>query len=162
MELDRLRSSGKSLRVSAPSCEARSKIAIFRPCSHWKPLFTFTQLDHRRTLTIAIITGIGSGALFPILAIFLGYIFSAFSDYGANRICVFVFVSRVSLYARYLCVFAMASWILHVSFFASSQTFGDLQAVVAQTQTFNGMLLREMAWFDHHNFGARTLGSVQR
>ena len=118
--------------------------------------------SHRRTLAIASVSGIMSGALFPLFAILLGHMFSAFSEYDSGHIHVTILRSRVTTNAIYLCLFAMASWILRTTFFIYSQRFGELQAMAARLDIFDGMLLREMVWFDRHNLGAATLGTLQR
>ncbi|MCJ1400530.1 hypothetical protein MMC11_003736 [Xylographa trunciseda] len=123
----------------------------------WISLFNFTSRAHILPLTIAGCLSVASGIVIPALAIFLGKIFDTFADYGAGMISGSDLTKQTSVNGLYLLGLGSASWILNGSFFMFWLLFGELQAKHIREMLFNGMLQREMAWYDLRKSGVNAM-----
>lgn len=126
-------------------------------CPPWLLLLSFAERSHRVVLCLAIISGMVSGAIFPIFAVLLGNMFKAFSDHGSEQLAPEDFGSAVAQNTTYLVVFAVMSWLLHAAFFTLSSIFGDLQGNSARIQVYDRVLHKEMAWLDTRKHGLSSL-----
>ena len=84
----------------------------------------------------------------PALALFLGKIFDYFTRFGAGQINGHDLKQDVSSYARYLVGLGCASGLLNACFYLLWMKFGELQAMGAREKLFNGMIEKEMEWYD--------------
>ena len=125
----------------------------------WRSLFNFTSTRDALPLLSAIIFSIAAGIITPALAIFLGKIFDLFTNFGAGEISGSDLVKEVSTYAIILAGLGTASGLLHAGFFMLWLVFGELQAKHVKERLFEGMLEKEMGWYDMCTDGVDTLVS---
>ncbi|MCJ1438272.1 hypothetical protein MMC27_007660 [Xylographa pallens] len=123
----------------------------------WISLFNFTSKTHILPLTIAACLSVASGIVIPALAIFLGKIFDTFTDYGAGTISGSDLTKQTSLNGLYLLGLGSVSWILNGSFFTFWLLFGELQARHIREMLFDGMLQKEMSWYDMRKSGVNAM-----
>ncbi|MCJ1312634.1 hypothetical protein MMC25_006309 [Agyrium rufum] len=121
--------------------------------AEWRSLFAFTTRAHIPILCTAIFLSIASGIVIPAFAIFLGKIFDTFTDFGAGKLDGASLVHKVSRNALYLVGLGVASWILNGSYFSLWLAFGEQQAREIRDKLFNGMLRKDMAWYDMRKGG---------
>ena len=139
--------------------EAEEVVAVEEQIRHaqWRSLFYFTSTAHVFPLVIALILSIASGIVIPALAIFLGKIFDTFSDFGAGTISGSDLTRQTSLNALYLLGLGTASWLLNGSYFMFWLLFGELQAKNVREKLFDGMLQKDMEWYDTRKSGVSAM-----
>ena len=93
----------------------------------------------------------------PTMALFLGWIFDAFTAFGAGTIMGNDLAGRVTQNAMYLVILGGASWFFNGSYFMLWLVFGELQAKSARDALYIGMLEKEMAWYDNRKAGINAL-----
>lgn len=123
----------------------------------WKSLFNFTSKIHTVPLALALILSCASGIIIPALAIFLGKIFDGFTEFGAGSISGSDLVKKVSTYGIWLVGLGSASGALNAGYFTLWLFFGELQARSAREKLFDGILSKDMEWFDMRKAGIETL-----
>ena len=123
----------------------------------WRALFNFTSRVHVIPLSIALSFSIASGIVTPALSIFLGKLFDFFTQYGAGQISGPDLVSKVSRYGLYLVGLGCVSGVLNASFYTSWLVFGETQAKAVRGKLFDGMMQKEMEWYDMREAGIDTL-----
>ena len=123
----------------------------------WRSLFKFTSKTDILLLLSALILSIAAGIVTPALAIFLGKIFDLFTNFGAGEINGSDLVNEVSTNAIVLVVLGAASGLLHTGYFVLWLVFGELQAKNIRERLFNGMLEKDMSWYDMRTDGIETL-----
>lgn len=122
----------------------------------WASLFAFTTRKHTAPLSVALLLAIGAGAVNPVLAIFLGRIFNAFSAFGAGTVDEATFRHNVSKESLSLLGLGSISWLLNGGFFIAWVSFGELQAKSCRSRVFDGLLQKSIAWFDKRKSGVAT------
>ena len=125
--------------------------------AQWGALFNFTTKAHILPLLIAILLSISSGIVVPALAIFLGKLFNLFTEFGAGKISGSELVHRISTYDIYMLGLAGASMLLNAGYFGFWLYFGELQARNVRDRLFDGLLKKDMEWFDMRTAGVNTL-----
>ncbi|CAD6573021.1 MAG: hypothetical protein ASARMPRED_005833 [Alectoria sarmentosa] len=125
----------------------------------WRSLFNFTSKSDTAPLLLAVIVSIAAGIVAPALAIFLGKIFDLFTSFGAGEISGSDLVKKTSIYAIILAGLGTASGLLHAGYFMLWLVFGELQAKHVRERLFNGMLEKDMGWYDMRTDGIDTLVS---
>ena len=123
----------------------------------WRSLFNFTTKRHAFTLFFAIIFSIASGIVIPALALFLGSIFDAFTRFGAGMLWGPELVRRVSFDGLALLGLGSASWLLNGAYFMLWLVFGELQAKNVRDKLFDGLLEKDMEWYDMRKNGIGAL-----
>ncbi|KAI5837635.1 P-loop containing nucleoside triphosphate hydrolase protein [Morchella snyderi] len=133
------------------------------PHNHsWSSLFTFTNRKHILPLTAAVFFALLNGLVIPTTAIILGRLFNAFATFGAGLIPANELVDQVRVFAIQLAALGTASWCLGGAFYASWGLFGELQAVGARERLFEGLVDKDMQWYDTRRNGvAGLLARVQ-
>ena len=129
-------------RVAEDDDNAQTKFA------RWRDLFNFTSKAHTLVLILALILSIASGIVIPALAVFIGKIFDYFTDFGGEEISGPDLKKKVSTYARALLALGCASGLLNAFYFSFWMLFGELQAKSARERLFEGMLDKDMEWYD--------------
>lgn len=119
----------------------------------WKALFFFTTRNHITCLAIATLTAILSGVASPAAALLIGKAFNGFASATSGE----QVLKTESKYALYIFLVGLASWGLHFVYFASWVAFGELQADSARHRLFNGMLIKEIEWYDLRKNGVGAL-----
>ena len=127
--------------------------------AHWRSLFNFTNKRDAIPLLLAATVSIAAGIVAPTLAIFLGKIFDLFTKFGAQEISGSDLLKKVSTYATVLAGLGTASGLLHASYFMFWLVFGELQAKHIRERLFDGMLEKNMGWYDLRKDGISTLVS---
>lgn len=123
----------------------------------WLSLFSFTSRIHLFSLSIALILSVASGIIIPAFAIILGRVFDLFTKYGAKEMSGTDLVKKVSIYGLALVGLGSGSGILNAGYFMAWLVFGELQAKGAREKLFDGMLKKDMDWYDMRKAGIDTL-----
>ena len=123
----------------------------------WRSLFNFTRKKHAITLALALILSVTSGVIIPALAIFLGSVFDSFTNFGAGKLSGSALLRKVSLDALALVGLGSASWLLNGGYFMLWLAFGELQAKSVREKLFDGMLEKDMEWYDMRKNGIGAL-----
>ena len=123
----------------------------------WYSLFSFTSRTDIPPLFLALVLSIAAGLVAPALAIFLGKIFALFTDFGADEISGPDLLNRVSTNAFLLALLGITSGLLHAGYFALWLGFGELQARHVRERLFEGMLRKDMGWYDMRTDGIDAL-----
>ena len=121
--------------------------------ARWRDLFTFTSKSHIVILIMALILSIASGIVIPALAIFIGKIFDQFTRFGREEISGPDLRRKVSTYGLALLGLGCVSGLLNALYFSFWMIFGELQAKSARERLFDGMLDKDMEWYDSHKAG---------
>ena len=143
----------------AGDLEADSENNDLAKHASWRSLFNFTSKRDSIPLLLALIFSIAAGIITPALAIFLGKIFDLFTNFGAGEIGGSDLVNKVSAYAIILAGLGTASGLLHAGYFILWLVFGELQAKHVRERLFDGMLEKDMGWYDMRTEGIDTLVS---
>jgi len=124
-----------------------------KSASAWSSLFAFTTRKHTFPLCAAVLLSIASGVVQPVLAIFLGKVFDAFSSFGTGKLDEVAFKRKITKDCLILVGLGAASWLMNAGFFLAWLAFGELQAKSCRAEVFDGLLLKEIAWFDRRKSG---------
>ena len=127
--------------------------------ARWRDLFNYTSKTHSVTLLFALIISVASGLIVPALALFFGKIFNYFTSFGEGQISRLDLKQDVSRYVCYLVGLGCASGLLNACFYMLWMIFGELQAKGARENLFNGMIEKEMEWYDRRTAGISTHSS---
>ena len=123
--------------------------------SNWRALFAFTTRKHAAILACGGISAFLGGVLRPGAAIFIGYIFTAVTQYGAESLSGQETLNTVSKWCLALTALGGAAWLLEALLLSGWITFGELQARTAREKLFRDMLNKEMEWYDRRKDGLR-------
>ena len=123
----------------------------------WRSLFNFTARPHLVPLLLALTLSVASGIITPALSIFFGKVFDCFTTFGAGTISGADLLKKISTYGLALLGLGSASGLLNAGYFTFWLLFGELQAQSARDKLFNGMLEKEMEWYDMRKSGIGTL-----
>ena len=127
--------------------------------ANWRSLFNFTSTKHTINLTAAVLLSMASGIIIPALAVFLGKLFDVFTSYGGKHTSKSDLVKEVSANGIGLVALGCASGVLNATYFMSWLIFGELQAKTAREKLFDGLLDKNMGWYDTQKAGLETLMS---
>ena len=127
------------------------------PKASWRSLFNIASNLHAICLTLAILLSVASGVIIPTLAVLLGKVFDVFTNYGEKHISGPDLLAEVSKYGVALIALGCASGILNATYFMSWVVFGELQAKSVNEKLFDGMVDKDMAWYDTCTTGIETL-----
>ena len=127
--------------------------------ARWRDLFNYTSKTHSVILVLALIISVASGMIVPALALFFGKIFNYFTRFGGGQISGLNLKQDVSTYACYLVGLGCASGLLNACFYMLWMIFGELQAKGAREKLFNGMIEKDMEWYDRRTAGISTHSS---
>ena len=125
----------------------------------WRSLFNFASKRDTVPFFLALNFSAAAGIVAPALAIFLGKIFNLFTNFGAGEISGSNLLNKVSAYAIILAGLGTASGLIHASYFMVWLVFGELQARHVRQRLFDGMLEKDMGWYDMRTDGIDTLVS---
>lgn len=114
----------------------------------WRSLFNFTKKSHTTPLVLALVLSVVSGIVVPVVTIFVGRLFNSFTEFGGGKLSGPELVSKVSLDCLALVGIGGASWFLNGGYFMFWLVFGELQAKSARDQLFEGLMEKDMAWYD--------------
>ncbi|KAI9766609.1 MAG: hypothetical protein M1840_006420 [Geoglossum simile] len=123
----------------------------------WRSLFTFTTKRHHVTLFFAAAFSVLSGIVTPTVSIVLGNIFDDFTRFGAHQLSRHELVSRITTSCLALVGIASLSWFLNSAFYLLWMVFGELQAKTVRDKLFEGLLNRDIEWYDKRKDGIGAL-----
>ena len=123
----------------------------------WRSLFNFTAKSHLFPLLAALALSVASGIIIPALALFLGKVFDSFTAFGAGSISGSSLIRKVSKNTVALAGLGCASWLLNGCYFMGWLVFGELQAKSVRDRLFDGMLQKDMEWYDMRKAGVGAL-----
>ncbi len=141
----------------AGDLEAADEVNNLAKHTSWRSLFNFTSKRDAFPFLLALSLSVAAGIIGPALAIFLGNIFDLFTSFGAGEISGSDLLKKVSTYAIILAGLGAASGLLHMSYFILWLVFGELQAKHVRERLFDGMLEKDMSWYDLRTDGIDTL-----
>jgi len=123
----------------------------------WLALFYFTTKKHRPFAILGVIMSIMAGLLAPAEAYILGQLFESLAGFGAGTLTKDKMMADVQKWCIYLVVLGALGWFLVGSFFMIWLIFGELQCRSARDRLFNGLMKREMEWYDKRKNGIGAL-----
>lgn len=123
----------------------------------WLSLFKFTLKRHFPTLAIALVLSVVSGIVIPVVAIILGRIFNLFTDFASGSLTGPDLIARVSLSCIALVGLGAGSWALNGGYFMFWLVFGELQAKSVRDRLFDGLMQKDMEWYDMRKDGVSAL-----
>lgn len=123
----------------------------------WVALFYFTEKRHILALAGAIFFAVLSGLVVPLMAVVMGKIFGSFASFGAEKINSEGLVAQVTSQIIVLAALGAGSWVVSAAFFAGWLSFGELQAKVAREKLFEGLVDKDMEWYDMRKSGVAGL-----
>jgi len=116
-------------------------------------LFSFTTAYHVLTLALATFLALLAGIIMPLFAIVLGNLFNTFMVFGAGGISSQTLLDQVVSGCMQLAGLGIANWVLNGSYFLFFILFGEQQAASARREIFEGLLGREIEWFEAQENG---------
>lgn len=123
----------------------------------WRSLFIFTKRKHATTIALCLGSTLVSALLRPIAAIFFGKIFSLLTSFGTGSLSGEATLRGVGTWCTALVGLAGLTWITEFGFLSSWITFGELQARSVREEMFEGMVDKEMEWYDLRQDGIGSL-----
>ncbi|TVY40590.1 Alpha-factor-transporting ATPase, partial [Lachnellula subtilissima] len=123
----------------------------------WRSLFAFTNRQHTGYLVLSLISSIGAGIPQPTSAIFYGYIFSDLAKYGSGNASGRDTLNNISIWCIALTVVGVVAWVLQGGSLSSWMIFGEVQAKTVRQAMFEGMLEKDMEWYDLREDGVASL-----
>lgn len=123
----------------------------------WRSLLNFMAPSHWIPFILALVVTIASGIVIPALAIFLGKIFDSFTNFGAGQLSGRKLVQKISIDCYALLGLGSASWMLNGAYFMLWLVFGELQAKSVRDKLFDGMLEKDLEWFEMRKSGVGAL-----
>lgn len=123
----------------------------------WKALFFFTTRQHLVPLTLGVFCAVVAGVSSPAQSVLLGKAFGLFTKYAAGKISGHDLMKQEMRYVYYMLAIGVGSWLVHFFFFALWLAFGELQAKSARDRLFQGLLEKEIAWYDVRKSGIGAL-----
>lgn len=120
----------------------------------WGSLFGFTLHAHLLILIPGAIFALLGGCVTPALAIFLGNLFDAFTNFGAGQIKGDELRAKVASNCLGMFGLGSAGWLLNGAYFAAFVVFGEMQASSIRKKLFAELLKRDVAWFEARDEGA--------
>ena len=128
----------------------------------WMTLFSFMTKKHTLTLTLATSFALLASLIMPLFAIVLGNLFNSFMLFGAKNISNQDLLEQVATGCMRLAGLGLASWVLNGAYFLLFIVFGELQAASARGKIFQGLLQKDIEWFEgQENGNLAFLSSLQ-
>ena len=127
------------------------------PKATWLSLFAFTKRRHWPILTLSLFLSVASGLVIPIMSVLLGQTFGAFASFGSGVITTEDFMKKITTGVIQMSALGFAGWLSHSGFFAAWLYFGELQAKTAREMLFEGLIFKELAWYENRKNGLSAL-----
>jgi ATP-binding cassette subfamily B (MDR/TAP) protein 1 len=116
--------------------------------SSWRSLFAFTTRQHALAIAIAVVSTLTSALFRPTAAILFGKIFSILTKFGAGTATAEDTLHGVAKWCTALVGLGGSAWIVEGTSLSSWMAFGEAQARSIRHKMFEGMLDKEMEWYD--------------
>jgi ATP-binding cassette, subfamily B (MDR/TAP), member 1 len=114
----------------------------------WRSLFAFTTRQHAVAIVIAVVSTLTSALFRPTAAILFGKIFSILTKFGAGTATPEDTLHGVAKWCTALVGLGGSAWIVEGTSLSSWMAFGEAQAMSIRHKMFEGMLDKEMEWYD--------------
>jgi len=142
---------------SQPSAKSNATGLSGNHVAPWRALFYFTTRSHLPSLIIGLVSAVICGVAAPAQSLLLGKAFGLFSKYATGNISGDDLLLQEKRYVYYMLAIGLGSWVAHFVFFTCWLAFGELQAKSARDRLFNGLLLKEIEWYDQRKNGVAAL-----
>ena len=119
----------------------------------WSSLFPFTTKKHVVILSLAVLFSAISGANVPAKAYILGKAFNSFTTFGAGLISGTELKQEIAKYCTYLTIVGLFTWLTSAVFFTLWLAFAEMQAKCARDRVFEGLIGKDMTWYDLRKSG---------
>lgn len=123
----------------------------------WRSLFAFTNRQHAPYVVLAVISSIAAGIPQPTSAIFYGYIFSNLAKFGGGTLDGQETLRNISIWCIALTALGVVSWVVQGGALSAWMVFGEFQAKTVRKTMFEGMLDKDMEWYDLRKDGISSL-----
>lgn len=123
----------------------------------WRSLFTFTKRSHAPAVVFALTTTLISACIKPASAVFFGKIFSSFTQFGSGLVDGEQCLHEIIKWCIALACLGCLAWFVEGVFFTSWVVFGELQAKSIRGCMFEGMLDKDIGWYDLRQDGVGAL-----
>ncbi|KAI0390783.1 P-loop containing nucleoside triphosphate hydrolase protein [Xylariaceae sp. FL0594] len=123
------------------------------PNPSFRDLFTFTTWKQSGLLVAGVTAAILSGALKTSMSILFGRIFAVIAQYGSGKLSGADALAEVSSWCVLLVVVGVSGWLVNFAFMFSWVTFSEVQARNIRCEIFQGLLDKDMSWFDGQEDG---------
>ncbi|KAF2703921.1 P-loop containing nucleoside triphosphate hydrolase protein [Pleomassaria siparia CBS 279.74] len=128
----------------------------------WKAIFSFTTKKHIPLLVAAVFFATISALTLPSFAVLYGLIFREFASFESGQITSDDLLRNATKCCLYLTGIAAINCVSNSFYFVTYLTFGELQARSARNRIYNGLLRKDMAWYDTRESGITAfLSSLQ-
>lgn len=114
----------------------------------WRSLFTFTNRQHAPYVVFAVVSSLAAGIPQPISAIFYGKIFSDLAKFGGGSASGQDTLRNISIWCIALTLLGVVTWVVQGGCLFSWMLFGEVQAKSVRKAMFEGMLDKDMEWYD--------------
>ncbi|KAI8623231.1 P-loop containing nucleoside triphosphate hydrolase protein [Xylariaceae sp. FL1651] len=123
----------------------------------FRHLFAFTSWRYCWLLVAGLFMAVLVGALKTSMSVLLGRIFAVIAQFGAGQLTGPDTLAQVSSWCVLLAVVSGAGWLVNFGFMFSWVAFSELQAWNIRRMMFDGLLKKEMQWFDCQQDGVASL-----
>lgn len=142
---------------SAEGADIAVEAGIPKPPVSRISIFAFTTKKHVLILFPAILLATIAGAIRPVLAILLGYIFDELLGFGTGDSTPSDLLQNVSTWTVAIAGAGVATLLTNGAFFSLWLVFGEMQARSVRDIAFDSMLEKEMKWYDLRTDGIGSL-----
>jgi ATP-binding cassette subfamily B (MDR/TAP) protein 1 len=108
-------------------------------------------------MAIALVLTLASALFRPTAAVFFGKIFSILTRFGAGNATAQDTLHGVAKWCTALVGLGGIAWVVEGIFLSSWMAFGESQAKYVRHEMFEGMLDKEMEWYDSRQDGIGSL-----
>jgi len=133
-----------------------------RPRPSYRGLYRFCTNADFVVLFPAIAVSVASGLLVPAFTILLGKIFTAFGSFSTGQILSRDLEHQVALSAIGMCIVGAAAWALGWAHMSLWLAFGENTARRARERIMNGLLQKDITWFDQKVVNNGVSGSMNK
>lgn len=123
----------------------------------WSCLFWFFSKSHYLTLTGALTFTIISGLVVPFMSIVLGHIFDSLAKFGLGTYTRDALLQRITGLIWKLVLLGVTSFLSSAFFYALWQLLAEFQARNARECVLEGLLAKQLKWFDNRKSGVASM-----
>jgi ATP-binding cassette subfamily B (MDR/TAP) protein 1 len=123
----------------------------------WKSLFAFMRKEDNASLIPALILTAVCGAAKPTPPIFIGKVFEQMGDFQSGTVTSTQLLHTAKTWALALTFLGLGLAVCGATFFSLWILFSESQARSVRVRLFNGMLNKQISWFDLRSDGIGSL-----
>ena len=125
--------------------------------TQWRALFRFTKRRHLIALVPAVCLSVIVGLVDPAMTILLGKFFNGFAQYSSGDISGDEMMRRIMPAIYGFLLLGASMMILQGGAFACWTIFGEMQAKQVREELFQGLLDKDLEWFEMREQGVGNL-----